>query len=282
MVGLIYSILGNMKRAERVFAAAYRVADGCSCCQPVLDRHYGLSLSLQGRHAEAIEHARRALAGRGPDKGLRVLALGFAYYHARDSRAAPTFIDALERFAPDSAHYRQAFVNLGFALAFADAEYPRRVMALLPDIKKSFSGIRGLSVQRAALAWLEGGIHAANALKVSGSRREQKSILCESRDLLEIAFGRYMRLKFYDKAGAVWSEMLALQVYISFADVATWLEKYPYPFNSPELPELSLCAKSKDSEASARFLSVLETIRFDNVADPSLITYETKRPSEIR
>jgi tetratricopeptide (TPR) repeat protein len=288
MVGLIYSILGDHRRAERIFLVSYRVANGCRCCRPVLDRHYGLSLSLQGKHVEAIEHARRAVEAKGPDKCLRVLSLGFTYYRARDSRAASMLTNSLADFPPESTHYRQAFINLGFALAFGSKEDRSKVEALLPNLRQSLMSLRGVSVVRANLAWLEGGVYAAKAQDLSSDRRRQKSILCEARDYLEIAFGRFSRLDLREDAIATWSEMLAIQSHVDLSQLPKWLDKCEIKFQGvlardaceakaqilailESVSDTSRTSKTKALNARVKILAILDTLRYESVSDPSLV-----------
>jgi hypothetical protein len=268
MIGLILSELGNMQRAERIFAAAYHVADGCPCCQPIIDRYHSLSLSLQGRHVEAIERATRALAARGPDRALCVASLGSVYYFASDSRAAAMLIESLELFPIGSVHHRRSLINLGFALAFGDQRDMERVEVLLPSIRATYKGSR-VPVERAYLYWLDGGIHAAKAETLKGWPRRTE--LCNARDALSVAYGKFTS-QGLSCALAVWSELLAVQAHLNSSKIPKTCQTLTAPQGFEDVAPLVLAlASQKGPNAKRQLLSTLKTLRNSSCEGGSLI-----------
>jgi hypothetical protein len=214
LLGKALADLGRLKRSERVFLAAYRVADGCPCCLPVLDRQYSVLLTIQGRNSEAVERATAAVEAKGQpqDLPLALLYRGYAFFYASDARAAGDLSMALELFPPASPNHPLALKNLAVSLTFGEHKDLDRVEKLLPKVWEAYKGVRGRSVERADLAWLEGGVYAAKAESLRGWKR--RTALGRARDALVLAHGRHVRLDLPMKAAAAWADLAAVQVTI--------------------------------------------------------------------
>jgi hypothetical protein len=225
LVGVIFSDLLRLERSERVFSILYRLADGCACCQPVIDRHFSILLSRQKRHPEAVAKAEAALAAVREDS-IYISTLAYVCYYARDPRAAGLFTDALENFPPGSAPHRVALFNLAFALTFCEDKGKNlaRVETLLPEIRERYKDVRDASAERGYLKWLDGGVHAAKAETLKGWPR--RTALCKSRDSLMSGYILFQRLEL-PEANIVWLDLLAVLAHINInrRKIATTLEK---------------------------------------------------------
>jgi tetratricopeptide (TPR) repeat protein len=177
---------GRLKRSERIFEAAYRVADGCACCLPVLDRTFALLLSAQGKHPQAIARATAAVdAAMDSDfRALCVLSRGVVYFDAGDERAAQAYLDSSEYYGPHSAYHRLAIRNLGSALTFGASSDIDRAFQLWPKITEAYGILSKTSPDFAWLYWLEGELSTAKAETLKGHER-RKHLAAAKRSLIK-------------------------------------------------------------------------------------------------
>jgi hypothetical protein len=268
--------LGKLERSEKIFLAAYRVADGCPCCLSVLHRESALLFSIRGKHAQAIARSTFAVEIGGPDKNLAILSRGIVLYNARDNRAAQVLIECLEYFPPDSSHYRLALRDIAFSLTFGSGKDLQEVSAMLPKIKKCHKGIRLLSSQRADLLWLEGSVTAAIAPECKDGVKRRK-LFCDSRDSLEPAFKKYRKLEFNDKAAAAWADAVAVQTILSKTRIVKLFERIGYPTGYTDLVEsIQRWALSKEKHATSELWRTLRTLRDACECGTPLVPYGTK------
>jgi hypothetical protein len=258
LVGLILSDLGRLGRSERIFSILYELADGCACCQPVLDRHSSVLLSVQKRHSEAIERATLALEAVLEDRPLYVLTLGKTYQDAKDRKAIPCYVEALEAYAPGSPLHRMALMNLSMTLAGSEEdEDAEEVARLLPVILKDYKDERGLSVERAFVKWLQGTIYTSKAR--NAKPRARRTLLCDARDELKISFARFVKLGLAFQS-AVWSDMVAIQAQLDRFRIPKLIEDTGRPKNFDVMLVVTL-AKSTQGSAAHELIRTLRTFR---------------------
>jgi hypothetical protein len=277
LVGLISRDLGRLKRSERLFSILYRLSDGCPCCQPAIDRHSSLLLSTQKNHPEAIERAEKAMAAKGSESNIYSMTLATVYNNAGDHRAAKYYIEGLATNALGTPLYRVALFNLASALTFCEdmAEKARnieRVESMLPDLRQAYKDIRGVSVERAYLKWLDGGIYATKAETLKG--RKCRKARCNARDSLTSAYKHFHRLGLEGPALAAWSDLLAIVSQIDIAKVPDTCETLEYPRAFEDIASSVIqLAKSFSIDARAKLLRVLKTLR-DSCEGAPLFSYE--------
>jgi tetratricopeptide (TPR) repeat protein len=272
MVGMIYSILGNLKRSERIILGAYRVAKDCECCQPILDRHYSLLLTDQKRHSEAIRHATRAVDAKGPDKPLNMLFLGLAYFYAGDKNCVQCLSECIEKLSPKSHYRRAALLTLAAALTFGEGRDLQRVVALLPELEKQYKGVKNAVHERAVFAWVKGGIYSAQAETLKGW--ERRTVLCSSRKSLGLSYRKFLKHGLAVKAKAVFLDLLAVQARLNKAKIVTRIfEDYDLP-KEFEMERVRSLALSKRRDSLGQLMSLLSTLRQGTHAGPALVSYK--------
>jgi tetratricopeptide (TPR) repeat protein len=272
-VAFIISDLGRLKRSERIILILYRLADGCPCCQPIIDRHFSLVLSAQNRHDEAIERATSALES-GPDKALQKLTAGIVYYYAEDFRAARYLSESVQIFPPGSPHHRRSLFCLAIALTFGESKDIDRVAAMLPQLRESYKDVREISQERAYLVWLQGAILAKQAEQLTGERigHRRRGLLCDARDFFESAFRKYRGLGFTEQASAAWADMMAIQAKLDKSKIPARIITLGCPVAS-EMDNVKRWAESKRKDAQKILLATLQAMRNRSQCGPSLFSY---------
>ncbi len=66
----VHRLLGDLELSDRTLDAAFRLADGCCSCQPILHRGLAFLRSKQGRRELALEAADQAVEFAAPDSRL--------------------------------------------------------------------------------------------------------------------------------------------------------------------------------------------------------------------
>jgi tetratricopeptide (TPR) repeat protein len=219
---------GSLKRSERMFSAAYRVADGCLCCLPVLHRTSALLFSEQGKHPQAIARATLAIdAATDSDfRALCVLSRGVVYGNADDERAAQAFLDSSDYFPPHSAHHRVAMRNVGKALTLGASPDIERALHLWPKMKDSYEILPKTSPDFGWLHWLGGELFTAKAGTLTGHQR--RKYLAEAKKWYIKAYIVFSRHDLIE-ATIVWSDLCAIQARLEPGKVKAVAEKYTIP-----------------------------------------------------
>ncbi len=163
-----HRLLGKLKLSQRTLDTAFELAKGCGCCQPMLHRALALLRFNQNQLEPALRVANRAVELTRPlknrvEEGRSLLCRAIIRDYRGNSRPALADAEAALRVLPrDDAHFAAALHSYAVILArLGDRESVQRAEQLLPEIGKSFCGLKGLSVERAKLAWLRGEVARA-------------------------------------------------------------------------------------------------------------------------
>jgi tetratricopeptide (TPR) repeat protein len=217
LMGNIYSSLGDFRIAERLLLSAHDIAEGCQDCDVVLDRYTAVLLSKQGRHAEARRHADRAVEGAlgEEEKTLSLLYRAFIHFDGENfSSAASDERQVLMSLSPDSPYYSVALITLGAALCQdgAKEEDLREAQKLIPRLRETLKGVRGVSTVRAYRFWLEGGVAQALARLATGKARRELERVARRR--LRGAVRQLAALDLPEAHAAAFADLTALEASI--------------------------------------------------------------------
>lgn len=197
--------LERIPRALRILQAAEALADGCPCCAPGLLRARASVASWEGKHAEALRLAGRAVeVGRDPFSlmvrgSIRIEAVN-AGATAPTGKAFADYREALRHLSPESRRYRQALFGVAASLAVEGRPEDRiAALAMLPELRRAFAGFLRVSVPVAQLDWLTGQIYGAVDRFEDGRR------------FLRRAVRKLTALEMFREAAGAWSDLVLLE-----------------------------------------------------------------------
>ncbi len=208
-VGILSGIrrfMGDLERSEKTLGVAFDLAEGCSCCQPFLYRTLSYLRLYQHRRGAAVRAADQAVAHALPlgdriEKGRSLLCRAIIRDYREHLRKALSDIEgALQELPRDDDHYPSALHAYARILArLGDPVSVERAARLLPEIQGGFERLKGLSSERAKLAWLCGEIERA-----CGNDREAQRYLEQAR-------ASFIRLGLPLELAAVCADISAIQ-----------------------------------------------------------------------
>ncbi len=200
LVGKAYARLGGFPEAFRYIGAASRLAAGCRCCAPAVDRNRAAVLAWSGEHAEALRLADRALEA-DPRDTLSLLVRAHVRLEANADGAAEDYAEALRRLESGSEHHRVALFGWMATVGRSGKRDDReRARAQLPELRRSFRGVPETSVELALLDWLDGQLAAADRDFRNGRQR------------LRAAVRRFKALSMPRHHAAAWADLIALEM----------------------------------------------------------------------
>ena len=200
LVGNAYARLGGFPEAFRYLGAASRLAAGCGCCAPVVDRNRAAVLAWSGEHSEALRLADRALEA-DPRDILSLLVRAHVRWETKAGGADEDYAEALRRLEAGSEHHRVALFGWVATVGQSGKRDDReRARARLPELRRSFRGVPETSVELALLDWLDGQLAAADGDFHSGRQR------------LRAAVRRFKALKMPRHHAAAWADLMALEM----------------------------------------------------------------------
>ena len=196
LVGKAYARLGGFPEALRYVGAASRLAAGCRCCAPAVDRNRAAVLAWSGEYAEALRLADRALEA-NPRDILSLLVRAQVRWEARAQGAAEDY----QRLEVGSERYRVAVFGWVATVGQSGQRDDReRARAHLPELRRSFHGVPETSVELALLDWLDG--------QLAGADRDFR----RGRQRLRAAVRRFKALKMPHHHAAAWADLIALEM----------------------------------------------------------------------
>lgn len=215
--------LGCLTRAEGCFRFAFDLADGCSCCLPDLNRKFAYVLTEKAQYREAQIRASRALAlyqKRDDFEGLGKAYLCRGYVHDHAGHVDASIGDlrrACDIIQPSSGLYRIAFQSYTVALSHSDAlSHVKEAVALVPDVRRRFVGLRDAFVERSKLDWMEGGVLARFAkLDPDLDYLQRYSRRSKARDLLADALDAFVAQGMPLEVAAVGADLAAVEAVLN-------------------------------------------------------------------
>jgi tetratricopeptide (TPR) repeat protein len=228
-LGTTFALMGRLGSAETSFRAARR--SKCPCCRTVVERQFAYFLDCQGRQAEALIWATRAVeASEGAEKGRALDTLGIIRYHAGDfSGALEAYAEALDLIPVRSDCHDRTRANLATALNESDKlEDVQRAVNILRALPARFRGTKYLTVERAMAAWTLGATLAKLVRLSPGLKAwERRGILLEARDSLRAASSGLEKRGLILELAAIRSDLAAVQAMSDPFKVLEALEDVP-------------------------------------------------------
>jgi tetratricopeptide (TPR) repeat protein len=261
---------GRLKDAERLFSAAYKATDGCSCCLPVLHRTSALLLSAQGKHSQAIARATLAVdnALGSYFQALCVLTRGTVYDNANDHRAAHAFLESVDYFPPHSAYHRLAMRNLGRTLTFGASADIDGAFKLWPKVEGFYKMLPKSSPDHAWFFWVEGGLFTRKAETLTGHPR--RKYLADAKRSLIKAYRVFSRHDMIETT-AVWSDLCAVQARLEKRKVKEIAQRYALPDEFSDVRDsVIVWAETKRCVTLDDLFSLLRALRDTVGCGPSL------------
>ncbi len=200
LVGQAHARLGDFPKAFRYLDAAARLAAGCKCCAPAVDRNRAAVLAWSGEYAEALCLADRALEA-DPRDILNLLVRAHVRWEANVEGANEDYAEALRCLEVGNKHHRVALFGWVATVGQSGKRDDRqRARAHLPELRQSFRGVPETSVELALLDWLDGQLAGADRDFHGGRQR------------LRAAVRRFKALKMPRHQAAAWADLVALEM----------------------------------------------------------------------
>ncbi len=199
-------LLGQRELSERTLGIAFKLSAGCGCCQPFLYRTLAYLRLYQYRWGLASRASERAVESglllndrveEGRSLLCRAVVRGYRKHLEKALADAEGAVSVLPCVDPQ---YSSALHQYALILAWlGDPASVKRAAEFLGEIEEAFRGLKGLSVERAKLAWLRGEIERAR-----GDDREAQRYL-------ERARAGFIRLELPLELAAVCADIGATQ-----------------------------------------------------------------------
>jgi tetratricopeptide (TPR) repeat protein len=272
---------GDLARGELCFLYGFQLAKGCGCCVPALNRKFSFVLSELSQHENAIGRARlsREMYEDKSDAegiGKALFSSGVALMHAgRITEALSDLQESFNLLPADVVDHRKAARQF-YVLSLSRSPEPdhlRRAATMVPEIRASYKGIRGESLELAKIDWMDGQIAAGLAMLETGWNRHIQR--CKARQFLTGSLEYFEKKKMFLEALAVQADLAALEAIESREKAARLFERTA---GCPEalLPLLKKMVQATRRDPVEKMWAAIREFRAATVAlgaDPPLVAY---------